>query len=282
MNMSYNGKLPTELHDLLNHPSLRRARLGEDWLYSIADLLAILAEQAEPALGFASPISTFEALLRIEPNLARLVRRVKMLSSSRGFETVEMLPLHGVLHLLQLIDSPGTHRLRQWLAVAGREWIEEQDDPELAIRRTRSILESRGHSREWIEKRLGGMWARQELTGQWARRGALDDDYRTLTNYLMAGTFGMDVETYKRYKGIGPENLRDHMNDLELALTVLGETTAAILHRERNSRGHGDLHRDVVDAGAIARRTREDLESRLGRPVATPDHYTLRKRRKAG
>jgi DNA-damage-inducible protein D len=292
--MNQNMKLPAELDNLLNHPSLRRARLGDDWLYSVQDLLVLLPTQNEttaPSRNFASSslrgylpevANSVEEVLRNEPNLSRQIKWVKMLSSSRGFETVDMLPLEGVFHLLQLIESPITARLRQWLAAAGRERIEEVNDPELAIRRTRAVLENRGYSRQWIEKRLRGMWARHELTGQWARRGAQDDDYRKLTNELMANAFGMDVETYKRYKGLGPENLRDHMNDLELALTVLGETTAAILHRERDSHGPADLQRDVTDAGEIARRTREDLEARLGRPVATPEHYALRKRRKAG
>jgi DNA-damage-inducible protein D len=288
--MNQNMKLPSELDNLLNHPSLRRARLGDVWLYSIQDLLTLLAAQNEPNapapnvpnLGDLGVRCGSVPVLPNEPNLSRQMKRVKMLSSSRGFETVDMLPLEGVLHLLQLVEAPNAAKLRQWLAAAGKERIEELNDPELAIRRTRAVLENRGYSREWIEKRLRGMWARHELTGQWARRGAQDDDYRNLTNDLMQSAFGMDVETYKRYKGIGPENLRDHMNDLELALTVLGETTAAILHKERDSHGPADLQRDVIDAGEIARRTREDLEARLGRPVATPEHYNLRKRRKAG
>ena len=64
-----------------------------------------------------------------------------------------------------------------------------------------------------------------------ARMKALELENQRLTNELMHGAFGMDVEGLRRYKRLTAANqhLRDHMSDLELALTALGETVAVTL-----------------------------------------------------
>src|SRR5205085_9835427 len=153
---------------------------------------------------------------------------------------------------------------------AAVERIAEAQNPELAVLRTRKLYESRGYSRRWVDKRLRGVSARHELTGEWYKRGATESDqFRTLTNTIMEEGFGMDVEAYRRHKGLFKtgENLRDHMSDLELALTALGETAAVALHRDRDSENFDELLADVKDAGEVVARTRAEIEQRLGHAV---------------
>lgn len=259
-------KLHNDLETLLHADAIRKLRLGDSWLYSATDLLAALSDHPDPA-------EHWEDLKRWEPSLASLTRQVQVRADDGSYHPVEMLDTEQALRVLQSLHSPAAERIKLWLAEAGRMRLEEAADPELAIRRTRQIYEQRGYSRPWIEKRLRSISARHELTGQWFRRGVQESDqYRALTNELMASAFGMDVQAYKDYKGLRTESLRDHMNDLELALTQLSETTAAFLHQDRDSTGLDQLRRDVQDAGQIAGQTRLEIERRLGKPVVSPDN----------
>jgi DNA-damage-inducible protein D len=181
---------------------------------------------------------------------------------------LEMVAVDGVLRLAQSVESPRAERVRMWLAESGRQRWEEAANPELAMVRVRREYEQKGLDRGWIDKRLRGMSARQELTSEWARRGVAEsEEYRALTNRLMESAFGMDVETYRRSKHLmgAAQNLRDHMSDLELVLTTLGEAAATALHRAHGSRGFDELLKDVEEAGEVAATTRAAFNRRAGR-----------------
>jgi hypothetical protein len=137
------------------------------------------------------------------------------------------------------------------------------ENPELVLARMRKAYEERGYSPRWIDKRLRGVSARQEVTGEWRRRGVEQgEQYRALTNAIMEGVFGMDVERLRRYKNLQrpTQNLRDYMSDLELVLTSLAETAAVALHRSRASHGFEDLFDDAAEAGLIAGAARTRIE----------------------
>ena len=177
-----------------------------------------------------------------------------------------------VFEVLLKLDPARADRLKTWLSRTARERLEETDDPELAIVRTRRAYEQQGRSRLWIDQRMRSVSARHELTGEWYRRGVRDGDhFRALTNEMSQAAFGMNVETYRRYEGLfrTRENLRDHMTDLELSLLALAETTAVELHRSRRSSGFGALLLDAKDSGQIIARTRGEIESQSGRPVVS-------------
>ena len=98
-------------------------------------------------------------------------------------------------------------------------------------------------------------------------------EYAILTNEIMRGTFDLTVEEYKYYKGLDRENLRDHMDDMELILTMLGEATTTKLTKDRNSLGFDKLHKDAKDGGAVAGRTRKDIEKQSRKKVANKKNY---------
>jgi hypothetical protein len=184
---------------------------------------------------------------------------------------LDMLSKRDALLLVQLLDTPSARRLQTWLAEAGNQRLDEMDHPELAFLRAAKLYQRKGHSRQWIDKRLRGVSARRELTSEWRKRGITEgDEYRALTNELMQSGFGMDVNAYRQQKNLNrpADSLRDHMNDLELILTTLAETAAVTLHRDRGSTKYSDLLTDVHDAGRVTEQTRRALEDTRGMPVA--------------
>ena len=250
---------------MLNGEQVRRILTGDGrTLYAAVDVVA-----AESGAG--EPEAYWEDLKVREPVLASVCQAMTYVPAEGG-EAVEVdgVDMEGALRLVQSIPTPRAEHVRRWLAQTARERLEEENNPELAVVRTRRLYESRGYSRRWVDKRLRGVSARYELTGEWFKRGATDSEqYRALTNALMKGAFGMEVKEYRRHKNLlkPGENLRDHMTDLELALTALGETVAMELHRDHDSRGYEGLEADAQAAGEVVARTRQEIETRTGRPV---------------
>jgi len=89
----------------------------------------------------------------------------------------------------------------------------------------------------------------------------------------MEGTFGLKVEDYKKLKQLKKENLRDHMNDIELILTMLGEATTTKITRDRDTKEFHGLRKDAQDGGAVAGRTRKDIELQSGTPVISAGNF---------
>jgi DNA-damage-inducible protein D len=160
------------------------------------------------------------------------------------------------------------------LARVGKERIDEIENPELAMGRMQELYEKKGYPKEWIDKRLRGIAVRQDLTDEWKNRGAQTTlEYAILTNEIMHGAFGLKVEEYKQVKNLERENLRDHMTDIELILTMLAEATTTELHRDRDSQGMAPLKKDAQAGGAVAGRTRKDIEAQTGKPVISGGNF---------
>lgn len=256
---------------LLNGELVRRVETQDGReLYAAEDVVTALTHTADPA-------KYLEELKIREPALARVCEPAVFVRG-HGAEPVRLdaVDVEGVLRLVQSIPSARAERLRRWLAATARERLEEESNPELAAMRTRRLYEQRGYSRRWVDKRLRGVSARHELTGEWYKRGATDSEqFRALTNDIMRGAFGMEVEQYRQFKNLYQtgENLRDHMTDLELALTALAETVAVALHRDHDSRGLEQLEADVKAAGDVVAKTRAEIELRTKHPVVQPFNH---------
>jgi hypothetical protein len=259
------------LNTLLGGERVRRTQQEGKLLFAAVDVVATLANARQPAAYWAN-------LKTREPALADVVVQVPFGTAVEGGEPVvlDAVSIEGVLRLVQSVPTAKAERVRKWLAQTARERLEEEKNPELAVVRTRRLYEQKGYSRRWVDKRLRGVSARHELTGEWFKRGATDaEQYRALTNALMKGAFGMEVEQYRQFKHLYKtgENLRDHMTDLELALTALGETVAVELHRDHDSRSYEKLEADVVAAGEVVARTRSEIEARVGRSVVQSGNH---------
>lgn len=197
-----------------------------------------------------------------------------MQSSDGKFYATDCASTETLFRIIQSIPSPKVEPLKRWLARVGKERIDEIENPELAMARMQELYEKKGYPKSWIDKRLRGIAVRQDLTDEWKERGARTAlEYAVLTNEIMQGAFERNVEDYKQVKSLERENLRDHMTDIELILTMLAEATTTELHRERDSKGMLPLARDARDGGAVAGRTRKDIEKQTGRPVVTGDNF---------
>jgi DNA-damage-inducible protein D len=203
-----------------------------------------------------------------------------------GKQKMNCTNAEGIFRIIQSIPSPKAEPFKRWLAKVGYERIQEIEDPELAAQRARSIFRAKGYPESWIEKRMRGIEVRETLTNEWKNRGAKESvEYAILTNEILQGAFNMTADGYKKFKGLERENLRDHMDDIELILTMLGEATTTRLHRDRDSKGFGLLKKDAKDGGSVAGRTRKDIENKSGKPVITKNNFkklSERKKLKAG
>jgi hypothetical protein len=180
----------------------------------------------------------------------------------------------GIFRIIQSIPSPKAEPFKRWLAKVGYERVQEIADPELASKRTRLLYKAKGYSDAWIEKRMRGIAIREELTDEWQERGAdKDRDYEILTAEISKATFGVTPSEYKELKGLARENLRDHMDDLELIFTMLGERATTEIHRVDDSKGVGKLKVDAQTGGDIAGSARKKLEKRIGRRIVSKENF---------
>jgi hypothetical protein len=193
-----------------------------------------------------------------------------------GKQRMSCANAQGLLRIIQSIPSPKAEPFKLWLAKVGNERLEEIENPELAQARMREIYKAKGYSDEWIEKRVRGIAIRDELTNEWKKRGVKEaKEYAILTAEISQATFGLVPSDYKKLKGLTKpqENLRDHMNDLELIFTMLGEAATTEIARNKNAQGLPENEEAAIEGGTVAGNARKELEKKSGRRVVTSQNY---------
>jgi DNA-damage-inducible protein D len=252
---------------------IRRVWHKEDWYYSIVDVIAVLTDSARPSVYWSSLKARTkkegfdEALAQIES--------LQLKSQDGRMRQTDTANRQTLLRIIQSIPSPKAEPLRLWLAQVGEERFAEIENPELTIERVRATYRAKGYSDDWIEQRIKTDLIRNELTDEWAGRGAQEGvQYAILTNEINEGTFELSIQAHKQYKLLPVKaNLRDHMTTLELALISLGEATATLFHRERDSQGFQPLKKDARDAGNVAGKSRKMIEEEVGHSVVSPENH---------
>lgn len=260
---------------------IRRIEHNGQWYFSIIDIIEVLTESKNSRRYW----SDLKIKLSEEEGFDQLYEKIVQLKlvapdgKKRETDTAETETL---LRIIQSIPSKKAEPLKRWLAKVGFERLQEIQNPELAMERMKSIYEQKGYPKEWIEKRTRGIAVRQELTDEWKERGAEDGlEYAILTDEINKATFGVKTKKHKEIKDLSPQdNLRDHMVDLELILTMLGEATATKIHKERDSQGFSELATDAKDAGNIAGNARKQIEETIGKPVVSNENYKHLKAKK--
>jgi hypothetical protein len=180
-----------------------------------------------------------------------------------------------ILRIIQSIPSPKAEGFKRWLADVGNQRIQEDAQPGLAEQRLASRYRKKGYADEWISQRMRGMVHRADVVGEWSDRGAsTGTQIAKLTDRLSTKEWGMTTRGHKGYTGLPPSaDLRDSMTGLELAITALGEATAAELYRDRDTQGFNALGKDCDEAGDAAKRARVEIEKTTGKPVLSRDNY---------
>jgi len=255
---------------------VRRAWYKEQWYFSVIDVIAILSGSKRPRKYW----DDLKRKLKDEGSeLSEKIGQLKLLSSDGKSYLTDVSDLQGIFRIIQSIPSPKAEPFKQWLARVGQERIEEIQDPERAIVRAKKIYEQKGYKDDWIAKRMRGINVRNTLTDEWQGRGAKEGlDFAILTNEIYRGAFEMDANQIKEFKSLSnPDNPRDHMSELELILTMLGEATTTKITTEKDSRGFEALKGDAKIGGEVAGRTRKDIETQTGKKVISKDNFKNQK-----
>ena len=197
--------------------------------------------------------------------------QLKMKASDDKMRKTDCATTEQLLRIIQSIPSKKAEPFKQWLAMVGKERLDEMADPELAFERMVNMYRQKGYSDKWIEQRLHAIDVRKQLTDEWKRAG-IDKrpQYAALTNVLTKSWSGKTVTEYKAYKGLHKENLRDNMTNIELALNQLAEVSATAIAQVTNPKGFEQTKGTVIDGGTIAGNARRELEDRIGRSVISP------------
>lgn len=258
---------------------IRKIFYTGQWWFSVIDVVDVLTDSSVPKRYWSD---LKKKLIKEGYHEAyEKIVRLKLTSSDGKSRETDCAETETLFRIIQSIPSPKVEPLKRWLARVGKERIEEIENPEIAMYRMKEIYEKKGYPKDWINKRMRGIAVRKSLTDEWNNRGAETDiEYAILTNEIMKGTFDKTVEEYKQFKNLVRENLRDHMNDIELILTMLGEATTTKLHQDRNSRGFQSLKTDTKDGGAVAGRTRKDIEVQTKRKIVSSENYLDKTERK--
>lgn len=256
--------------------NVRRVWCDGEWFFSVVDVVKALTESPTPR-QYWGKIKTRE-LAEIE--LSPVWVQLKMESSDGKKYMTDCANLKGIFRIIQSIPSKKAEPFKLWLAKVGQERIEEIENPELAQERMKEMYEKKGYSKSWIDKRLRGISVRQDLTDEWKARGIKkSSDFAILTTEISKAAFGLTPSEYKDLKGLERENLRDHMTDLELIFSMLGEASTAELERVRDIEDFEEHKNIASEGGNVARVAREDLERKSGEKVLSSDNYLDTKER---
>ena len=260
---------PTQIV-LFKGKEIRRTIHKNEWWFAIIDVVATLTDSVQPD-GYIKDMRRRD--LELSKGWGQIATPL-FVPTKGGPQMLNCANPEGLFRIIQSIPSPKAEPFKRWLAKVGYERIQEIEDPELATKRTRMLYKLKGYSDDWIEKRMRGIAIREELTGEWQKRGARQKrDYEILTAEISKATFGITPSEYKKHKGLKHHNLRDHMDDLELIFTMLGERSTTEIHRTEDSKGVPKLKSDAKAGGDIAGGARKKLEKRLKRSVVSKKNY---------
>lgn len=240
----------------------------EEWYFSIIDVISVLTGTANPRRYW----SDLKRKLKAEGanELYERIVQLKMLSSDGKRYKTDVANTEQLLRIIQSIPSPKAEPFKAWLAMVGKERIEETIDPEQAIDRALDTYLKKGYSEEWIHQRLLAIRIRNELTDEWKKRGVQKGkEYAILTDEISRAWSGMTTGQYKRLKGLTKENLRDNMTDLELVLTMLAEASTTDISKTAKPQTFEENKQVAKRGGKVAGIARQALEAETGKPVIT-------------
>jgi hypothetical protein len=243
------------------------------WYFSIDDVMSVLT-------GSANVKDYIKKLRKRDPELNAYWGTNCPLVAMPGIDgkvrPIRAAHAEALFRIIQSVPSPKAEPFKRWLAKVGYERLEEIENPELAAQRMREIYRQKGYSAEWIEKRMRGIAIRDELTDEWKKRGVKEQrDFAILTAEISQATFGMTPSEYKEFKSLASpkDNLRDHMTDLELIFTMLGEASTTEIARKKNAQGLPENKQAAKAGGTIAGNARRELETKTGTRVSTRENF---------
>jgi len=243
----------------------------EKWYFSVQDVVEVLTDSSDSKQYLKRMLSRDQTL---KSNWGTICTPVEMIASDGKKRKIQASDSQGLLRIIQSIPSPKAEPFKRWLAKVGAERLEEIENPELASQRTRELYKLKGYPDDWIEKRMRSIAIREELTEEWKNRGVKEKiEYAILTAEISKATFGITPKEYKEVKGLKSQNLRDHMTDLELIFSMLGEASTKEIAVNTDTQGFHENKKAAKAGGKIAGDARKQLELKSGKKVITSENY---------
>lgn len=252
---------------LFQEKKVRREWHDEEWYFSVIDVIEVLTDSATPR-------KYWNTLKTREPQLSSICGQLKMVASDGRLRATDVANTEGLLRIIMSIPSPKAEPFKLWLAQVGKEHIDEIENPELGFERLRQIYKAKGYSDEWIALRGKSIEIRKELTDEWKNRGVTENkEYSILTAEIAKATFGLTPSEHSKIKGLERQNLRDHMTNLELIFSALGEESTRLIAVKDDAQGFNENREAAIDGGNLAGKYRKELEERTGQKVVSAENF---------
>lgn len=250
---------------------IRRVWYEGEWFFSVVDVVGVLSGSVDPQSYWRK---LKQRLIEEGNETVTKCHGLKMEAKDGKMREADVLNLEGIFRIIQSVPSKKAEPFKRWLAKVGYERVREIEDPELAQERMKRLYEKKGYSKDWIDKRLRGIAIRQNLTDEWKDRGVRENiEYVILTDEISRATFGKTVGEYKELKNLDRENLRDHMDELELIFGMLGEKVATEITISKDAEGFVECSTAARQGGKVAGNARREAEDKIGRSVVSEDNY---------
>lgn len=255
---------------LFEQSEVRKSWHSNRWYFSVVDVVAILSASSNPRRYWSDLKKKLidEGYNELYDNIVQL----KLTAPDGKQRETDVADVEGILRIIQSIPSPKAEPFKKWLAKVGRERIDEIADPERAVNRAKDIYTKKGYTKDWIDKRMRGIAVRNTLTDEWKNRDIKGVEYGILTNEIYKGTFDEDYRSLMNIKDLSKknkDNLRDHMGDVELILTMLAEASSTEITQARDSQGIHKIKEDVQKGSRIAGNARKEIETETGQKVVS-------------
>jgi DNA-damage-inducible protein D len=250
--------------------TIRKVWHNEEWYFVINDIVEILADTDNPRQYWSKVKKKINAENQLQPIWLQL----KVVAPDGKSRLTDCANTEGVLRIIMSVPSPKAEPLKLWLAEQGKRAIDEAENPEIGFERLKEIYKAKGRSEEWIISRLKSIGIRKELTNEWQKRGVKEgQEYGILTATIAKNTFGLSPSEHSQLKGLEKENLRDHMTNLELVFTMLGEELTRVEAVKENAQGFNENHDAAIKGGEVAGESLKNAENRMGIKVVSKDNF---------
>ena len=250
---------------------IRRVWQEDQFYFSVVDVVGVLTDSSIPRRYWTDLKSK---LIEEGSQVYEKIVQLKLRAEDGKMRETDCADTESIFRIIQSIPSKKAEPFKRWLAKVGSERIQEIENPELAQNRARGYYEVKGYPKDWIDKRIRGIAVRQDLTKEWSERGVEEgQEYAILTNEISEATFGIPIKEHKEIKELNSElkneNLRDHMTDLELIFSMLGEKVTTEITKEEDLTGFEECLNAGIRGGNVAGKARRDAEEEIGKNVVS-------------
>jgi len=264
---------------IFRNKKVRKVIHQNEWWFSVIDVISALTDSENPRDYW------YKMKIRVKSDdgaeLSTLCRQLKLESSDGKMYETDCANTEGIFRIIQSVPSPKAEPFKRWLAKVGYERIQEIEDPELAQKRARALYLAKGYPEDWIERRMRSIAIREGLTDEWQKHGVDEPrDFGILTAEISKAAFGITPSEHKKVKDLDRQNLRDHMTDLELLFSMLGEAATTEITKSEHPQGFEENKNVSKRGGRVAGDARENLEKQTGKRVVSHKNFLAGEKKK--